>query len=64
MTGKWLEANERPCSAIFKCSECGGIAYFNHGSNHKKKRIKECRYKYCPSCGIEMEAYEKPITRQ
>lgn len=52
--GEWLEANNRPCSAMFKCSVCGGIAYYSHGANHKTVKVKECRYKYCPNCGADM----------
>ncbi|MBR1444281.1 MAG: hypothetical protein IJ583_12220 [Firmicutes bacterium] len=52
--GHWIPENPRPKSFLFLCSECGNTAYampFTRAKEHKK----ECAYKYCPYCGIEME---------
>lgn len=54
--GQWQEANNRPHSTLFVCSECGKTAYYIHG------REKICGYRFCPNCGVRMGENEKDET--
>lgn len=44
--GRWEKANKRPKSYIYRCSACGGEAYFCGGV---------CGYDYCPNCFAKMD---------
>ena len=46
-TGEWMRENIRPKSYLRICSVCRKVAYFC-GTG--------CNYKFCPNCGVEMDA--------
>ena len=52
--GHWRKANDRPRSWVYICSECGETAYFPN-----PKHFHSCGYKYCPNCGVPMDANPK-----
>ena len=53
----WKKDNNRPKSTMYRCSECGDIAYST--PQCRKKDIIGCTYKYCPNCGANMNVEER-----
>ena len=51
--GHWVEDNKRPRSSQFRCSSCGGLAYFVQPTRGESWQ-KCCPYRYCPNCGAKM----------
>ena len=51
--GEWSEA-ERLKSQVFRCSVCGGKAYYIWSGSRKERGRNVCRYKFCPNCGARM----------
>lgn len=47
---KWIRANERPHSWQYRCSGCGGIAWYPMA-----KRGEGCGFPFCPWCGKPAE---------
>ena len=52
--GRWEQIVSSTRSWKFRCSECGGIAYYPV----PKYFTKGCGYKFCPNCGASMENRE------
>lgn len=49
----WIPENKRPKSMMWQCSACREVAYFPFMG--RRTQGKECRYKYCPHCGVKMD---------
>lgn len=46
-------------SHLWRCTNCGQIAYYPPRGNRKKRIIQPCGYKYCPNCGAKMDKKEE-----
>lgn len=57
----WKRENDRPCSTVFVCSECGKKAYdMTGGCSHKQLHNKrKCTLVFCPNCGSRMSGMEE-----
>ena len=46
--GEWQHIATSSKSEKWKCSVCGGVAYYPHG------KTAVCKYAFCPNCGADM----------